>query len=164
MPCGPVQLLPLGKGRGTRDEGFLNVVCLRLQLVDLFAPEVAVWRLDVQQRRNLSALRGELGEQLQSFRVAGGLDLAAHIGDAICDEALFPKQQVIHRACKLRVLVPEAMDETEIGGEIAGHGVEKAQPFLLSHIREVVLELLEKVIEGVLKDWICLGVLSLATV
>jgi hypothetical protein len=56
------------------------------------------------------------------------------------------------------------MDETEIGGEIAGHGVEKAQPFLLSHIREVVLELLEKVIEGVLKDWICLGVLSLATV
>ena len=104
---------------------------------------VAVRRLRILQSGNLRSLGTELAEQLESLHVAGGLDLPPHIGDATNDQALVPKQQVIHGAGELRVLLVVEMDEAEVDGEVVENGVQKSKPLLFCHVSEVVLELLE---------------------
>src|ERR1039457_4634814 len=164
LPCGPLQLLPLSEGGRSRDKSLYNVVRFGAQLVDLLAPEFAVGRLGVQECRNLCPRSGESPKQLQGLRVARGLNFAPHIGDAASDQALFPKQQVIHRARQTWILRTEAIDETEKGRKVELECVQKTKSFLLGHVIEVVLKLLEEVIEETPIHWFGFDVLSLVAV
>ena len=156
LPGDAGQPFLFGQRTGALDQIFLQVVRHLFELRNLRAARGLLLRFgrcgSGNQLGQLALLSRQQVEDMESLRIAAGLDLGPQRGHALDHETLLPQHRVVHLSRERRELVAVPHAEAEVLREPVLHRCQVRQTLLFAHVGEVVLELPRQSLERPIEE------------